>query len=422
MPKTFITQSSERISISDKPIANPGGEGAIFDVVGDEHPALVAKIYHTPHIAQSRQKKIEFMVANSPLEMAPDDVKSAIVWPVDTLYDAQGTFVGFTMPRINDSISLKALTLPGNPSRRHGAAWRKFDHDQPGSHQRRLVVAYNLAQAINAIHQRGDYVLVDLKPDNIFIEPKGSIAVIDMDSIQINNATQNFPAKVYTEEFAPPELHMGKVDHKSGQVSKAWDNFSLAVIIYELLLGIHPYQASHQHYTTRPELIQHGFFVHGKRKNELHVIPFVHNSFPKFHSDIRHLFMKTFDDGQTDTSKRATPQEWSDVILPVINLESTYNTRIETTSQLPQVRKPRSTAVKRVAKPGTPNSIQNLPPPPSNLPAKRPPRGGVPAVPGQTGPAIGVGIAMLAMAIATKSIFPLILGVFIAMSMARGKK
>ncbi len=327
MPPNYHNKAGHKVELSGQPIATAGGEGAIYDVLNDADIDLVAKIYHTPEMALARQGKIEFMIENSPIQNAEAAIQNAIVWPVEALYQ-NDQFVGFTMPKVVGAITLKSLTLPQNPSQKHGAEWAKFDHQEKGAHQKRLVVLYNLAKAIDTIHQRGNYVLVDLKPENIFVKPNGNISIIDLDGIQINNPNLCFPAKVYTEEFAPPELHKGLVSHKSGTIDEDWDYFSFAVIAYELLFGIHPFQASHQKYTTRPELIKLGYFVHGKKAKDLHVIPPVHKNFDKLHPNLQKLFFQTLEKGQVESHLRADTQTWSKELYPLLNSNEVYKTQI----------------------------------------------------------------------------------------------
>ncbi len=287
MPLYYYDKAGTPIPISSHPITTAGGEGSIYDLLGPMDIPMVAKIYHTTQMAQKRQAKLEFMIGNNPTKNTPKEVQEAVVWPINTLYNQEGIFVGFTMPKVNETIGLKALTLPKNPSKTQGAQWHIFDHNELASHQKRLVVAYNLAQAIHSIHQSGNYVIVDLKPENVFVKTDGSIAIIDLDSIQINNPNVHFPAKVYTEEFAPPEKHKGIVNHQSGSIGVEWDYFSLAVILYELFLGIHPFQASHKILTTRPEMIERGLFVFGQKADQLYVIPNIHNNFKRLHIDLQ---------------------------------------------------------------------------------------------------------------------------------------
>ena len=327
MPQQFTNHKGEPILLTDTNIAT-GGEGAIFEVVSPHQKVLVAKIYHTQALRKAREHKIRFMHDNNPTHAASEDIKKAIVWVEELLYKNK-EFVGFTMPQVSNAITLKSLTLAQNPSKKFGATWQKFDHDVQGSHQKRLVVAYNLVQAINTIHEWGNYVLVDLKPENIFIKPDASIALVDLDGIQILGEGINFASKVFTEEYAPPEKHQDLVDHQAGNVDKEWDYFSLSVIIYELLFGIHPYQASHKTLTTRPELIKEGLFVQGSNKAELYKIPHVHQNFEKLHPQLKKAFFNTFVEGHTATQFRTSPNVWAQSLLSVVNLPSVYNTQID---------------------------------------------------------------------------------------------
>lgn len=329
MPNKFTNHNQEVVLLSTKPFATPGGEGTIYEVLNTNGKELVAKIYHTMDLAGSRQEKIEFMRLNNPTIASSEAIKNSIIWVEELLYK-DGVFVGFTMPKVIDAISLKALTLARNPSKSHGSQWEKFNHEIEGAHQKRLIVAYNLSQAIQVIHESGNYVLVDMKPENIFVREDASIAIIDLDSIQIQAKTEGefklqFPANVFTEEYAPPEKLIGLINHKEGRVSKDWDHFSLAVIIYELIFGIHPYQASHQDFNTRPELIKEGFFVHGEKREELHKVPPIHNNFQEVSDNIQNQFLHTFSGGHLHPSLRVNPIQWSSVLMEALQEEDVSN-------------------------------------------------------------------------------------------------
>ena len=322
MPQKLTNQLGKIVLLSDEPFATAGGEGAIYDVIESEtHTVdLLAKIYHTQEMADLRHAKIEFMFTHNPIENATEAIKDAIIWVEDLLYQ-NGKFVGFSMKKVQDAISLKSLTLLRDPSKTHGEKWMKFDHDVPGSHQKRLVIAYNLAQAIQAIHEEGNYVLVDMKPENIFVREDASISLVDLDGIQIHSVhdeQESFPAKVFTEEYAPAEKQKELVNHLNGNIGIEWDYFSLAVIIYELLFGIHPFQASHKLYNTRPELIEAGLFVHGPQKQQLYRIPAIHENFQQLTPDIQSLFHQTFNKGFVQPKERIKPQIWAESLLPQI--------------------------------------------------------------------------------------------------------
>ena len=344
MSQQFTNQSGLTFTITSKPFAT-GGEGGVYDVLSPTNSGLVAKIYHNAEIANGRREKIIFMHANNPTDTAAPEVKNAIIWVEEILYNQQRQFVGFLMPKVRESITLKSLTLVQNPSKKHGEAWKKFDHNVMGSHQKRLVVAYNLAQAINAIHERGNYVLVDMKPENVFVRPDATISLVDLDSIQINAKNEQgilkFPAKVFTEEYVPPEKYYEAINHSKGTIKESWDHFSLSVIIYELLFGIHPFQASHKNLTTRSELIQGGYFVQGSKKEELHKIPHFHKNFQKLTPEIREQFYNTFEKGHTEPAIRTTPKLWSETLLSAINLPAVQNTLIDV-RPLPTKNKPKN--------------------------------------------------------------------------------
>lgn len=329
MPQKFKNQEGVNIILADQPFAT-GGEGAIYEVILPENSNLVAKIYHKDSSLE-KEHKLLFMHQNDPTLLAEKEIQDAIVWVEDVLY-REGKFCGFTMPKVSNAISLKRLTLAQNPSQKFGASWRKFDHGLPGSHQKRLVVAYNLAQAINTLHQKGNYVLVDMKPENIFVREDASIAIIDLDGLQINDLeakTHCFPADVFTEEYVPPEKYLQSLQTKNGKIKKEWDYFSLAVIIYELLFGIHPYQASHHSLTTRPELIKEGLFVQGSQKEELHKIPPLHFNFEKISPTLQSQFHQTFEEGYQLPENRTSPAIWAETLLGLINLPAIYNTNIQ---------------------------------------------------------------------------------------------
>ena len=331
MSQQFTNQVGLSFTLAPEPFAT-GGEGGVYDVLSPDNSGLVAKIYHNAELALERKEKIAFMHANNPTDTADPEVKKAIVWVEEILYNQEQEFVGFLMPKVRDSISLKSLTLVQNLSKKHGKDWKKFDHNVKGSHQKRLVVAYNLAQAINAIHERGNYVLVDMKPENVFVRPDASISLVDLDSIQINSDEEgsdlNFPAKVLTEEYVPPEKYYESINHRKGTIKEAWDYFSLSVIIYELLFGIHPFQASHKTLTTRSELIQGGYFVQGSKKVELHKIPHFHQNFGKLPERIQEHFYDTFEKGHNAPQMRTTPKQWVDTLYEAIQLRTVQKTVI----------------------------------------------------------------------------------------------
>jgi serine/threonine protein kinase len=316
--QNLTTDTGKSINTSQKPIAS-GGEGSIYKITTTSHQQYVAKIYHDKTKAKASEQKIKYMVKNSPITNCSVAIQNAIVWPAGTLHK-KGQFVGYFMPYLQMNVSLKLLTQTKLSNQLKSADWTKFDHSTPNSRLNRFKICYNLAQAIHVLHCSDKYVLVDLKPENIMIDSKGQIAIIDLDSIQIaENGKVIYPAVAFTEDYAPPEMHHKKVNPKTDLINKNWDYFSFSVIIYSLLFGLHPFAASHKKYTQIQELIKHGLFPHGSKRNMLHTIPVLHNEFTTIPKSIQDGFFETFETGNTSPNKRTAILDWASLFITEIN-------------------------------------------------------------------------------------------------------
>jgi serine/threonine protein kinase len=314
----LFTNTKKQIQIEDSFFAS-GGQGNVYHLISPVYnPPMVAKLFHTDAKAKAVQSRIEYMVVNNPFENAQTKIKDAFVWPVDTLYDYAGNFKGFLMPLIKDSEPLWNLTISKGFS---DANWNKFNITNHNSYNTRLKICYNAAQAVAELHNSNDYVIVDLKPQNIRLRNNGFVAFIDLDSIQMSsNGTLLFNAEAATDEYCPPEFHQGKVSLKSSEISPTWDYFAFGVLTYQLLFCIHPFTATHPQFTTQAELIQHGLFVHGRNRKQLRVVPPPHNNFNKLLSpDLKNLFIRCFDEGFYDPCKRPDVIEWKDTLLNEIH-------------------------------------------------------------------------------------------------------
>jgi serine/threonine protein phosphatase PrpC len=105
--------------------------------------------------------------------------------------------------------------------------------------QQVIYFAEQIARALRAFHRR-ETLHQDLKPDNIMIDRNGVIRVIDFGSCLVAGVAEiavPIPRETAlgTQQYAAPEYHVGAMPG-------AWsDQFSLAVIIYEMLTGQLPY-------------------------------------------------------------------------------------------------------------------------------------------------------------------------------------
>lgn len=314
----YIKGTNEAVIVEDKPFAS-GGEGGLHII---ESPTRfvrhVAKIFHlNKRDDQQREAKINYLIANRPkFEFTPGH--DTIIWVEHSLYDEKGNFVGFVMPLASGE-KLEVLCAPKLPKYLSGE-WNRLEFGHEDSLRLRLKVCYNIAAAIHQIHSTGKYVLVDLKPDNVLIHSTGLISIVDTDSFEIiENGKTTFPATVVTPEYTPPEYYEGT---RPGHVTieNSWDRFSLAVIFYRILFGIHPFAASaippYDNLVSLGDKIHHGLYVHHHKKNNVFsVIPPPHRKFEELEDELKELFQTTFIDGHENPDARITAEQWAMAFL-----------------------------------------------------------------------------------------------------------
>lgn len=313
----YIKGTNEAVVLDDKSFAS-GGEGGLFNIQSpSRYVRYVAKIFH-PHKRkdQQREAKINYLIENRPdFEYNPSH--QPIIWVEKSLYDEKGLFVGFIMPKATGE-KLEVLCSPRMP-KRLGSEWQRLAFGHEDSMRLRMKVCYNIAAAIHQIHATGKYVLVDLKPDNILIHSNGLVSIVDMDSIEvIENGQTKFPATVVTPEYTPSEYYEG-VRPGDQVIEKSWDEFSMSVIFYRLLLGIHPFAASavppYDNLVTLGDKIHHGLYVHQPNEQLFSIIPPPHRKFDDLDEEVQQLFDRTFIQGHKDPRKRISAELWGTTFI-----------------------------------------------------------------------------------------------------------
>lgn len=320
MSKIYQLKNKEiSIQLDRKSFAS-GGEGAIFDIVqpsGFEN--YVAKIIHDFKHSDMRVSKLNYLVDNQP-ELAKHKTgeQPALIWVEDLILDEKKKVVGFIMPRVLGE-KLEILCSPRMP-KSLSADWLRYERGQEGALQFRLKVCQNLAQTVAELHATGRYVLADLKPDNVIVRLDGTVSLVDMDSIEVLQGNQTlFAATVATPDYTPPEYYTQGIEPGKKPIEPTWDRFSLSVIFYRIMLGIHPFAASckppHDVLTTLADKIQLGFFVHDEgKKSYFSVIPPPHKAFSDLDEGLQFAFLRTFDAGHDDREMRVSAQHWATII------------------------------------------------------------------------------------------------------------
>jgi DNA-binding helix-hairpin-helix protein with protein kinase domain len=358
MPFTVYTSDNKAIRLEDVPIASAGAEGTVYRVITNlTYPSHCAKIFHKEKATDTRKSKIAFMINNKPPVLRGEQFM--ICWPTELLFDSLKKFIGFIMPMaFSDSIQLYELTTT-NTSKKLHVNWHKFNRSNQAGIINRIKICVNLSSALKTIHESGKYAIVDFKPQNILINVTGHISIIDVDSIQISNISNVlYHSEVATPEYAPPES--ARLNPSQNYIPETWDRFSLAVCIYEILFGIHPYTATcdgqYSNVVTIGEKIQKGLFVHGSKKVYISVLPPIHNNFNAYPASVRYLFIKSFEDGHTNPTLRPTSEDWGKELFVAINEKSILPGKVQP---------PKKTPPKQQPNPTTPPKIPYHPPKPT---------------------------------------------------------
>ncbi|MCU0391505.1 MAG: hypothetical protein MUE81_10335 [Thermoflexibacter sp.] len=306
----LITHKNTPIQIATKSFAS-GGEGAVYHILEPKSLSKqIVKILKPSKRTPEREEKMKYMLAHLPAYA--NDPSNALIWVKELVYE-DGKFVGYTMDMAK---GVKLEYLCGSKiAKSIGKDYQKYDFKYKEAYFWRLKVAFSLAVAVVQLHQTNQYVAVDLKPDNIIVQPDGRVSLIDMDSIEvIENQQVLYPASAHTPEFAPWEsLQIGK-----DLIPENWDRFSLAINIYKLLFGVHPFtgtcKAPYESCNNVEQLIQNGLFPFLKEKY-FEVIPPPHKRFLQSDLEIQNLFLKCFD-MDTPAPQRPTAMNWCETLLP----------------------------------------------------------------------------------------------------------
>lgn len=310
----YIIHDDELIRLEVGTAIGSGGEGKVYPITSPKSwLGFCVKEYIEKYRISEKEAKLQFMIARPPAELS--NTHGKLCWPVAIAYDAGFTdFVGFVMP-LAYSDSQELYLLSNLTNRRLGEKWQPYFDESAASFDKRLTVALNLCAVVDLIYQSGNYAIVDFKPQNIMFTPDGKVALVDLDSIQIAADEQGQPhyGRVNTVEYTPPEGR--DITVKDTLVDETWDAFSLAVILYQILLGIHPYMATFKSpYNDLNSLsgkIQQNLFVHDKGKPYVRSLPPLHERFKSLPHAIQQLFKVSFDN---NTDRRTSAKQWEETL------------------------------------------------------------------------------------------------------------
>ncbi|MFD3164458.1 protein kinase [Herpetosiphon sp. NSE202] len=319
MSLIYQTKQHTHVQLDESKPLGKGGEGCVYSIINTAtYPNHCAKIFYPNRLTPELEQKINFMVDNPPDTLTSTNYR--IAWPIAALYQKQ-KFCGFIMPKAFDqSIGLERLTQPHIHIKNIDQSWIKYQRSDKQGVINCFKVCVNIAFTVNLIHQMQKYIFVDLKPQNILVTLNGFISITDIDSMQVYDDKKNlyYKSVVSTAEYSPPEYRNYL---KSGSIiAKEWDNFSLAVIFYQLITGIHPFAATFgdkfHDSTTIDDHISRSLFVFGNHKHAIVQLPKLHKYYERMPADIQQLFLRAFD---KPVAQRPNAEEWGKNLFDLVS-------------------------------------------------------------------------------------------------------
>jgi len=216
-----------------------GGEGEVYTVQG--HSDLVAKLYYSSKLKPTSinfnprvlmKEKIETML-EQPVSAYTKRGVLIVAWPQDILYDDSGQFVGYTMPRVKSRYHIFAASR----ERERIILYPKY------TWKTAVSIAYNLAMAVRSVNSAG-VVVGDMNPNNIMVDERGRVTLIDTDSFNITNKRtgKTYKCSVGVPEMLPPELQGVDLADPKNEFTEKTDGFALSIHVFNLLMNnCHPF-------------------------------------------------------------------------------------------------------------------------------------------------------------------------------------
>jgi DNA-binding helix-hairpin-helix protein with protein kinase domain len=317
------------ISVDLEKAMEIGGEGNVYTITTPYLGECIFKHYRNKDKAQRLREKILYLMRNEP----PKSGKNIMFcWPVGAVYtENRASFVGFIMSKA--FIGSRDLTILSSYSPRRTIAddfpddkeWHKvYELMTKRGLRNRCAILNNWACAIGLLHGSGRYILGDIKPENIMVEPRtGRISVIDIDSCQVSDSKGNmkYPRTAQTPNYRPPEVHSSISDQP---IDYRYDSFSFAVSAYTILTGTHPYSnvrlrppyLGNPKYAGIQSRIRAGLYIRGKKSSFLERIEQcdLHSNLDRLPITLQDLFNRAFN----NTVHRPTMDEWKSAFRQTI--------------------------------------------------------------------------------------------------------
>ena len=287
----IVTTESSGLPCEAQSFLGAGGQGEVYSARWAGQP-MALKWYFAHQATRVHRQALETLVhIGAPAEQ--------FLWPLEIASHALSRSYGYVMP-LRDARYRSIVDL-------------MMRRAEPGF--RALTTAcVGLADSFLRLHSRG-LCYRDISFGNVFFEPEtGAVLICDNDNVAVDGATRT--GVVGTPRFMAPE-----VVRREAAPSIQTDQYSLAVLLFYLLMVHHPLEgkreaaircldlpAMNRLYGERP------LFIFDPDDDSNAPVPSCHDNalafWPVYPRPIRRLFTRAFTEGLRDPGRRVRESEW----------------------------------------------------------------------------------------------------------------
>ena len=257
-----------------------GGEGKVYELVGDS--TRLVKVWHQDRLESERIAKVSRMCRlDVSLHIRGNPV---LAWPEDLVLE-HGEGVGYMMPKVSNHFTLFDCLTP----------LRRRNNNLPIRSEDTPTVASRIASIFAALHDNRSYV-GDINPQNILIRRDSLVpTIIDCDSFQIHDP--EFPDTPFLSLVVTPGYGAPGRSQLDEPIDASIDVFGLAVIVYQLLLGEHPFVGIDRvdHVPALDNRISDGRFAHARSTKWRPRTEEIANSWNRLPPAVRQVLQRALD-------------------------------------------------------------------------------------------------------------------------------
>jgi serine/threonine protein kinase len=289
---TTISINGTRIKVLER--LGEGTQGVVYKVEANGR-SYAMKWYHENHAEEGQRDRLRSLADWG----APSE---RFVWP--NLFLEEGDRFGYLM----DICPTEYISIGQLLGTRVDTTFQAL-----------IRSCLQLVTEFRSLHNSG-LCYGDISYNNILIDPKsGEIKIIDNDNVVVNNSGD--VGILGTPRFMAPEVVRG-----NAVPSKKTDDFSLAVLIYYILLFDHPLHGEREYKTHAMDEPAMRYlygddpvFMFDPDDTSNRPVNGHHDTTVKFWeaypSYLKNAFIQTFTDGLDNPSARTSNRKWQDTLL-----------------------------------------------------------------------------------------------------------